>query len=171
MNPIDVIDERISRKQSRDPEGTIVQAYVTSVRVQPRGSTRTIMCDCTNVDYSLVGKRCTYSKPYGSKKYVVTAIFDTPKQTDLNNKDAGTSQNNHTLHDNIGGEIHRIIEKIILNDNDEVLINDSEDSWRPKRVKKSAFSGSGTGGYSEPVCFDGEILFFSGDVVMVGVTI
>lgn len=48
------------------------------------------------------------------------------------------------IHDNVAGEIHAIAEKTNLVDNDELIIEDSADSYNKKRVKKSNVSGGGT---------------------------
>jgi hypothetical protein len=47
----------------------------------------------------------------------------------------------HALRDDTAGQIHAIAEKASPVDDDEVVIEDSEDAWTKKRAKKSSFGG------------------------------
>jgi hypothetical protein len=49
------------------------------------------------------------------------------------------------IHDNESGEINAITEKTSPVDNDVILIEDSEDDYTKKRVKKSSLSAGGDG--------------------------
>jgi hypothetical protein len=174
MDEIDVIGKIADKRKAREREGVIQQVHAASVTVKPMSSNNVVECAYNNVNPALVGKRCTYLWIPLSKKYVISHIFNAPQQTDIT-VPAGSSRNDHTLYDNIGGQIHHIVEKPEPVDDDELLINDSEDEWRPKRVKRSlvaaggairffegdATSASGVGafniGFSTPLFSEGDV--------------
>ncbi len=87
--------------------------------------------------------------------------------TDLDHTDTDA------IHDNVAGEIHAIDEKATPVGADELVIEDSEDSWKKKRVSLSNLPG-GASGYYEPLTngdpVTPELVFTAdGDVIMVEV--
>lgn len=89
--------------------------------------------------------------------------------TDLDHTDTAA------IHDNVAGEIHAITEKVTPADNDELVIEDSADSFNKKRVKISNLpSGTGSGHthvYNEDHsadCDDVETVFYADDPFVAG---
>lgn len=154
MDDYDVIGSIADKRKPHERPGIIQQVHAASVTVKPMASFNTVECAYNNVNPQLVGKRCTYLWVPGSKTYIISHIFNAPNQTDIS-VPAGSARNDHTLYDNIGGQVMKIEQKAILVDEDILLGENSEDSFRKIRVPASAFlSGAGTLVYIETGSID-----------------
>jgi len=77
------------------------------------------------------------SKYYGTDSSGTAGFHDLPSGSGVGDDDA--------IHDNVASEIHAITEKTIPTGNDELIIEDSANSYNKKRVKKSSLWGGGFG--------------------------
>lgn len=142
MDAIDVINRIADKKKLPQREGKVVAIHPTHLMIQPKGSTRLIPCDFNGGQPVDIGQWCTYLRT--GKRYVISAIMDKPNTMALSvqvpNK---VGAKDSSLHTNIGGEILRIRSKAVPAEDDVIMINDSEDGYRPKSLRLEELMGGG----------------------------
>lgn len=169
----DVSKRLADRAKPHEREGIVIAVGLTDIQVQPLGSTRPILCEMD--PRAQVGDRCTVLWVPGRKKYILSSVFRPPKTiyppkfNQILEQDRGTTQSI---------ELTQIIQTIVdaadiaLDDLTDVQIITPADGDVLTWVTASSMWKNlpiTIPTQTEPVCFDGEILFWNGDVLMLGV--
>src|SRR5690606_20110876 len=78
----------------------------------------------------------------GATTFTNSEIIDLRDLTAVGGAGSGTGTDNDAIHDNVAGEINALTEKADPHDDDELLIEDSEDSYNKKKIKISNLAAS-----------------------------
>ncbi len=78
----------------------------------------------------------------GATAFTNSEIIDLRDLTAVGEAGSGTGTDSTAIHDNVAGEINALTEKADPHDDDELLIEDSEDSYNKKKIKISRLAVS-----------------------------